>query len=184
MQKSNSKVINLGCRLNFFESEIIKNVLDKNHIQKKIIINTCAVTNQAVKKSLNEVRKASKDFPDHQIYVTGCASQIDEKSFRNLKNVTKVIDNNKKTEPENYLGETNKKKTNTFHFPYLDNFSSGRSRAILQVQQGCDHRCTFCIIPYGRGDAKSLPFNEIYKRTKSMIKKGYSVENLLDFPGH
>ena len=173
MSKRDSKVINLGCRLNFFESEVINNILETESIEKKIVINTCAVTNQAVKKSINEVKKASKKYPDHQILVTGCASQIDKKSFLNLKNVFKVIDNKTKTNPVNY---NNKISSNpdVFNFPYLENFSTNRSRAMLQIQQGCDHRCTFCIIPYGRGDSKSLPFDEISRRTSSILKKGYS----------
>ncbi len=173
MTKKNSKVINLGCRLNFFESEIIKNILEQKKIKKKIVINTCAVTNQALRKSLNEVKKASEEYPDHQIFVTGCASQIEEKSFFNLKNVSKIIDNKNKTQPESYTNESLKENDN-FNFPYLENFSSNRSRAILQIQQGCDHRCTFCIIPYGRGNSKSLSFDEIYKRTESILKRGYN----------
>ena len=108
MDKNKSKVINLGCRLNFFESEVIKNILKQNKIEKKIVINTCAVTNQAVRKSINEIKQASKKYPNHKIYVTGCASQIEEKSFSNLNNVVKVIDNSKKTQPESYLEEKEK----------------------------------------------------------------------------
>ena len=173
MDKNKSKVINLGCRLNFFESEVIKNILKQNKIEKKIVINTCAVTNQAVRKSINEIKQASKKYPNHKIYVTGCASQIEEKSFSNLNNVVKVIDNSKKTQPESYLEEKSISNNPPFNFPYSENFSSNRSRAMLQIQQGCDHRCTFCIIPYGRGDSKSLPFSEISKRAENIINKGY-----------
>ncbi len=173
MDKNKSKVINLGCRLNFFESEIIKNILDKNDIKKKIVINTCAVTNQAVKKSINEVKKASKDFPDYKIIVTGCASHIDKDLFSNLKNVTKIINNHKKTDSSNYTNDR-KSEIDSVSFPYLSNFSSDRSRGTLQIQQGCDHRCTFCIIPFGRGDSKSLEFKYILERTKKLIAKGYN----------
>ncbi len=173
MKKEDTKVINLGCRLNFFESEVIKNILNQENLEKKIVINTCAVTNQAVRKSVNEVKKASRKFPNYQIYVTGCASQVNEKVFSDLKNVHKIVDNKRKTLPESYIDQEIKEEKD-FNFPFLKDFSSSRTRAMLQIQQGCDHRCTFCIIPYGRGDSKSLPFDEINKRAERLIESGYS----------
>ncbi len=173
MKKEDTKVINLGCRLNFFESEVIKNILDQENLEKKIVINTCAVTNQAVRKSVNEVKKASRKFPNYQIYVTGCASQVNEKVFSHLKNVHKIVDNKRKTLPESYTDQEIKEEKD-FNFPFLKDFSSSRTRAMLQIQQGCDHRCTFCIIPYGRGDSKSLPFDQINKRAERLIESGYS----------
>ena len=173
MKKEDTKVINLGCRLNFFESEVIKNILNQENLEKKIVINTCAVTNQAVRKSVNEVKKASKNFPNYQIYVTGCASQVNEKVFSDLKNVHKIVDNKRKTLPESYTDQEIKEEKD-FNFPFLKDFSSSRTRAMLQIQQGCDHRCTFCIIPYGRGDSKSLPFDQINKRAERLIESGYS----------
>ena len=173
MKKEDTKVINLGCRLNFFESEVIKNILNQENLEKKIVINTCAVTNQAVRKSVNEVKKASRKFPNYQIYVTGCASQVNEKVFSHLKNVHKIVDNKRKTLPESYTDQEIKEEKD-FNFPFLKDFSSSRTRAMLQIQQGCDHRCTFCIIPYGRGDSKSLPFDQINKRAERLIESGYS----------
>ena len=173
MKKEDTKVINLGCRLNFFESEVIKNILNQENLEKKIVINTCAVTNQAVRKSINEVKKASRKFPNYQIYVTGCASQVNEKVFSDLKNVHKIVDNKRKTLPESYTDQEIKEEKD-FNFPFLKDFSSSRTRAMLQIQQGCDHRCTFCIIPFGRGDSKSLPFDEINKRAERLIESGYS----------
>ena len=173
MKKEDTKVINLGCRLNFFESEVIKNILNQENLEKKIVINTCAVTNQAVRKSINEVKKASRKFPNYQIYVTGCASQVNEKVFSDLKNVHKIVDNKRKTLPESYTDQEIKEEKD-FNFPFLKDFSSSRTRAMLQIQQGCDHRCTFCIIPYGRGDSKSLPFDQINKRAEKLIESGYS----------
>ena len=108
--KYNSKVINLGCRLNYFESEMIKNILEKNKINKKIVVNTCAVTNEAVRKSINEVKRASIKYPDHQIIVTGCASQIEKDVFNNLKNVSRIIDNKLKTQENIYLDSKQTKK--------------------------------------------------------------------------
>ena len=173
MKKEDTKVINLGCRLNFFESEVIKNILNQENLEKKIVINTCAVTNQAVRKSVSEVKKASRKFPNYQIYVTGCASQVNEKVFSDLKNVHKIVDNKRKTLPESYTDQEIKEEKD-FNFPFLKDFSSSRTRAMLQIQQGCDHRCTFCIIPYGRGDSKSLPFDQINKRAERLIESGYS----------
>ena len=173
MKKEDTKVINLGCRLNFFESEVIKNILNQENLEKKIVINTCAVTNQAVRKSINEVKKASRKFPNYQIYVTGCASQVNKKVFSDLKNVHKIVDNKRKTLPESYTDQEIKEEKD-FNFPFLKDFSSSRTRAMLQIQQGCDHRCTFCIIPYGRGDSKSLPFDQINKRAERLIESGYS----------
>ena len=160
--KNISKVLNLGCRLNYFESEMIKNILEKNKINKKIVINTCAVTNDAVKKSIKEVKKASIKYPDHKIIVTGCASLIEKDVFARLNNVSRIIDNKLKTQENVYLDEEHTDTEKIKEFPFIKNLSSSsRTRAMLQIQQGCDHRCTFCIIPFGRGDAKSLPFNEI-----------------------
>ena len=100
--KNMPKVINLGCRLNFFESEIIKDILVKENLDNTIVVNTCAVTNSAVLKSINEI-KTSKKFPNSKIIVTGCASQIDKKNLADLPNVTKIVDNKLKTEVKSYV---------------------------------------------------------------------------------
>ena len=100
--KEKTKVINLGCRLNFFESEVINDILSNKKHEKKIVVNTCAVTNNAVQKSLQEVRKLAKYHPDKEIIVTGCASQLEKGLFENLKNVSRIIDNKYKTVPDAY----------------------------------------------------------------------------------
>ena len=175
MKKSSnkSKVINLGCRLNFFESEIIENILKKEKDATKIVVNTCAVTNNAVQKSLQAVKKALKDYPDKQIIVTGCASQIEKERFKKLKKISKIVDNKVKTEPNSYISKK-QFKLEKFNFPSIDFLSTERTRAMLQIQQGCNHRCTFCIIPYGRGDAISLPFSEICKRVEKILSSGFN----------
>ena len=170
--KNTAKVINLGCRLNFFESEIIKDILVSKKIKNTIVVNTCAVTNSAVSKSINEIKKASKNFPNSKIIVTGCASQIDKKEFRNLPNVTKIIDNKMKTESKSYSDSENNE-FDKYKFPNFNNQISARTRATLQIQQGCDHRCTFCIIPFGRGDAVSLPLGDVNKRLRNIVSSGY-----------
>ena len=170
--KEKTKVINLGCRLNFFESEIIDGILSNKKHAKKIVVNTCAVTNNAVQKSLQEVRRLAKNYPDKEIIVTGCASQVEKNLFSNLKNVSRVIDNKQKTVPDAYefgkdLGEKK------YEFPELLNIKSKRTRATIQIQQGCNHRCTFCIIPYGRGDSLSLPVGEVSRRVEAVLKNGF-----------
>ena len=170
--KEKIKVINLGCRLNFFESEIINGILSNKKHAKKIVVNTCAVTNNAVQKSLKEVRRLAKNYPDKEIIVTGCASQVEKSLFSNLKNVSRIIDNKQKTVPDAYefgkdLGEKK------YEFPELLNIKSKRTRATIQIQQGCNHRCTFCIIPYGRGDSLSLPVGEVSRRVEAVLKNGF-----------
>ena len=170
--KEKTKVINLGCRLNFFESEIIDGILSNKKHAKKIVVNTCAVTNNAVQKSLKEVRRLAKNYPDKEIIVTGCASQVEKNLFSNLKNVSRVIDNKQKTVPDAYefgkdLGEKK------YEFPELLNVKSKRTRATIQIQQGCNHRCTFCIIPFGRGDSLSLPVGEVSRRVEAVLKNGF-----------
>tara|TARA_Y100000589_G_scaffold245366_1_gene233091 strand:+ start:247 stop:1491 length:1245 start_codon:yes stop_codon:yes gene_type:complete len=170
--KDKTKVINLGCRLNFFESEIIDGILSNKKHAKKIVVNTCAVTNNAVQKSLKEVRRLAKNYPDKEIIVTGCASQVEKSLFSNLKNVSRIIDNKQKTVPDAYefgkdLGEKK------YEFPELLNIKSKRTRATIQIQQGCNHRCTFCIIPYGRGDSLSLPVGEVSRRVEAVLKNGF-----------
>ena len=170
--KEKIKVINLGCRLNFFESEIIDGILSNKKHAKKIVVNTCAVTNNAVQKSLQEVRRLAKNYPDKEIIVTGCASQVEKSLFSNLKNVSRIIDNKQKTVPDAYefgkdLGEKK------YEFPELLNVKSKRTRATIQIQQGCNHRCTFCIIPYGRGDSLSLPVGEVSRRVEAVLKNGF-----------
>ena len=174
LNKTAPKVINLGCRLNFFESELIEGILTQKKHQKKIVVNTCAVTNSAVQKSIQEVKKLAKLFPDKEILVTGCASQVDKNLFRNLKNVKMIIDNKFKTLSEAYDSESKViNEYKEYKFPELKFLNTKRSRATVQVQQGCNHRCTFCIIPYGRGDSSSLPVGEISKRIELVLDKGF-----------
>ena len=172
-----SKVFNLGCRLNYFESGIIKKILDQNKVSKKIVINTCAVTNNAVKKSISEIRRVKKKYPNYEVYVTGCASQIEKEKFEALKEVDKVISNKYKTENFSYV-KTRKITQKDYKFPELFDGFTERTRASLQIQQGCNHRCTFCIIPFGRGEARSLPVGEISNRLKKLIQMGFKEVTL------
>ena len=179
MDKKNS-LINLGCRLNIYEGEIIKNHLNNNNIKNVTVINSCAVTAEAEKKVAYEIRKAKRTNPENKIIVTGCAAQIDPKKYHTLKEVDLVLGNKEKLlsdvwsnlnfskpiQVDNILSE---KKTVPSTIEKFD----GKSRAYIEIQQGCDHRCTFCIIPYGRGNNRSVPAGEIVERIKKIVSNGY-----------
>ena len=179
MNKKNS-LINLGCRLNIYEGEIIKNHIKNNNIKNVTVINSCAVTAEAEKKVAYEIRKAKRINPENKIIVTGCAAQINPKKYHNLKEVDLVLGNKEKL-LSNVWGELNfskpiqvddillEKKTVPSTIEKFD----GKSRAYIEIQQGCDHRCTFCIIPYGRGNNRSVPAGEIVERIKKIVNNGY-----------
>ena len=175
--KNNSNVINLGCRLNSYESEVIEKILEKNKIKNVTVINTCAVTNQAVRKSKREIKKAKKNNLKNKIIVTGCASQIDPTAFLNMSEVERIIDNQLKTNEQlykhNFTGLVDEVNGKLKRFPEAISNFNFKTRALLQIQQGCDHRCTFCIIPFGRGHSVSLPIGEIVKRTEKFLISGY-----------
>ena len=179
MNKKNS-LVNLGCRLNIYEGEIIKNHLNNNNIKNITIINSCAVTAEAEKKVAYEIRKAKRINPENKIIVTGCAAQINPEKYDAIEEVDLVLGNKEKLLPgvwnnlnfskpiqvEDILLE---KKTVPTSIEKFD----GKSRAYIEIQQGCDHRCTFCIIPYGRGNNRSVPAGEIVERIKKIVKNGY-----------
>ena len=175
--KNNSNVVNLGCRLNSYESEVIANILEKNEIKNVTVINTCAVTNEAVRKSKREIKKAKKKNLKNKIIVTGCASQIDPTAFLNMSEVERIIDNQLKTNEQlykhNFTGLVDEVNGKLKRFPEAISNFNFKTRALLQIQQGCDHRCTFCIIPFGRGHSVSLPIGEIVKRTEKFLISGY-----------
>ena len=179
MDKKNS-LINFGCRLNIYEGQIIKDHLNKNNIKNVTVINSCAVTAEAEKKVAYEIRKAKKNNPKNKIVVTGCAAQINPKKYETIKEVDLVLGNKEKLisnvwnnlnfaksiQVEDILLE---KKTVPNSIEKFD----GKSRAYIEIQQGCDHRCTFCIIPYGRGNNRSVPAGEIVERIKKIVNNGY-----------
>ena len=179
MNKKNS-LINLGCRLNIYEGEIIKNHLNNNNIKNITVIISCAVTAEAEKKVAYEIRKAKRINPENKIIVTGCAAQINPKKYHTLKEVDLVLGNKEKLLSDVW-GDLNfskpiqvddillEKKTVPSTIEKFD----GKSRAYIEIQQGCDHRCTFCIIPYGRGNNRSVPAGEIVERIKKIVNNGY-----------
>ena len=187
--KKDAEIITLGCRLNAYESDVMRGHARDAGLKNTVIINTCAVTNEAVRGSRYAVRKAKKDNPEASIVVTGCAAQIDPKAFADMPEVDRVIGNAEKMvaanfEPKVLLGgepiKVNDIMSVKENAPQLISGgnreltkSQSRTRAFLQVQNGCDHRCTFCIIPFGRGQARSTPAGEVVAHVKSLVQQGY-----------
>ena len=179
MNKTNS-LINFGCRLNIYEGEVIKSNLIKNSLKNITVINSCAVTAEAEKKVKYEIRRAKRNNPKNKIIVTGCAAQINPDEYKKLKEVDLVLGNKEKLQSEVWK-KLNFKKTiqvdnilleNETVSTKIENFE-GKSRAYVEIQQGCDHRCTFCIIPFGRGKSRSVPAGEVVNRIKNIVKKGF-----------
>ena len=176
---SKPKVKTFGCRLNFLESNLIEKHLEESALENVTVVNTCAVTNEAERQAKQFIRKAYKENPDSNIIVTGCASQINPENWIKMKEVTKIIGNSEKLDLSSWRPkETNKiefsnimnqtKAKNIYHQGY-----ENRQRAFLQIQQGCDHRCTFCIIPFGRGNNRSIPSDQIIENAKNLTNFGH-----------
>ena len=180
MLKKKSNIINLGCRLNIYEGEVIKSLVKKHNINNYIIINSCAVTNEAEKKVRNTIKKAKKLNPSKKIIVTGCAAQIYPLKYNQMSEVDLVIGNNEKMEERTWqnINRVDKVQVNNiFNVSSTQNHIiekfEGKSRAYIEIQQGCDHRCTFCIIPFGRGNNRSVPVGIIINRIKNLVKNNY-----------
>jgi len=182
------KFTTLGCRLNAYETEAMKELSRQAGLENAVVVNTCAVTAEAVRKARQEIRKLRRDNPDAPIIVTGCAAQTEPETFAVMSEVTQVIGNTEKMQPEtwqrmakgpDFIGTTEKvlvddimSVTETASH-LIDGFGT-RSRAYVQVQNGCDHRCTFCIIPYGRGNSRSVPAGVVVDQIKRLVDKGYN----------
>jgi threonylcarbamoyladenosine tRNA methylthiotransferase MtaB len=176
---SSPKVKTFGCRLNSYESEVMKNHLSSAGLNDVIVFNTCAVTQEAERQVKQAIRKAHRENPEKRIIVTGCASQISPEVYANIEGVDTIISNDKKLKPDTWenLDETSHITSNILEVKDIDtpiiNGFEGRARAIVQVQQGCDHRCTFCIIPYGRGNSRSVPVDEICNQINRLVEQGF-----------
>ncbi|WP_460273068.1 tRNA (N(6)-L-threonylcarbamoyladenosine(37)-C(2))-methylthiotransferase MtaB [Celeribacter sp. ULVN23_4] len=175
----------LGCRLNAYETEAMKELAEANGVENAVVVNTCAVTAEAVRKARQEIRKLRRENPEAKIIVTGCAAQTEPETFATMSEVDLVIGNTEKMQPEtwqsmgpNFIGDTERVQVNDImsvtetagHL--IDGF--GRHRAYVQVQNGCDHRCTFCIIPYGRGNSRSVPAGVVVDQIKRLVDKGFN----------
>ncbi len=180
------KFTTLGCRLNAYETEAMKELSQAAGLENLVVVNTCAVTAEAVRKSRQETRRLRRDNPQARIVVTGCAAQTEPETFAQMEEVDTVLGNTEKMQPEtwngmaaNFIGETEKVQVDDImsvtetagHL--IDGFGT-RSRAYVQVQNGCDHRCTFCIIPYGRGNSRSVPAGVVVDQIKRLVDRGYN----------
>ncbi|RAN31508.1 tRNA (N(6)-L-threonylcarbamoyladenosine(37)-C(2))-methylthiotransferase MtaB [Hyphomonas pacifica] len=180
---SSPQLITLGCRLNAYESEVMRGHAAEAGLNDAVIINTCAVTSEAVRSARQTIRRAAKDNPGAPILVTGCAAQIDPDMFAKMPEVTRVIGNHEKMQAETWkpadlLGGHEKVRVNDIMSvqetaAHLIDGMEGRARAYVQVQNGCDHRCTFCIIPYGRGNSRSVPAGEVVGQVKRLVETGH-----------
>lgn len=176
-----NQIITFGCRLNTFESEVIRDAMSKTGDDNIIVFNTCAVTKEAERQARQAIRKARKKNPDAKIIVTGCSAQISPEKYAAMPEVTKIIGNSEKLESASYLNINDSERVQVNDIMSVTETAShmvssfeGRVRAFVQVQNGCNHRCTFCIIPYGRGNSRSVPIGEVVAQVKKLVQAGYN----------
>ena len=184
--ENNIKFSTLGCRLNSYETESMRNMAGTVGLNNAVVINTCAVTHQAVSKSRQEIRRLKRENPNSTLIVTGCAAQIDPMGFSKMSEVDFVLGNSEKMRPEIWSNlasgapvESERVQVDDImsisetasHL--IDGFGT-RSRAYVQIQNGCDHRCTFCTIPFGRGNSRSVPAGIVVEQIKRLVQKGYN----------
>ncbi|AMK22142.1 MULTISPECIES: tRNA (N(6)-L-threonylcarbamoyladenosine(37)-C(2))-methylthiotransferase MtaB [unclassified Sphingobium] len=185
--KNAPQIITLGCRLNIAESEAIREIAGREMAgdrQDLIVVNSCAVTAEAVRQTRQAIRRARRDRPDARIMVTGCAAQTEPETFAAMAEVDAVIGNREKMEASHYAGMTNDlgaaEKVQVSDImavretaPHMASAFAEHARAFLEVQNGCDHRCTFCIIPYGRGNSRSVPAGAVIEKARFLVDAGY-----------
>ncbi|MEM7296550.1 MAG: tRNA (N(6)-L-threonylcarbamoyladenosine(37)-C(2))-methylthiotransferase MtaB [Pseudomonadota bacterium] len=173
---------NHGCRLNAYETKAMEELAQAAGLKSSVVVNTCAVTAEAMRKAKKDIRKLRRDHPDAQLIVTGCAAQIDPQGFAAMGEVDAVIGNSEKMRPETWVGlaqpdtepvQVNDIMSVTETAGHLIDGFGARSRAYVQVQNGCDHRCTFCIIPYGRGNSRSVPAGVVVDQIKRLVDRGF-----------
>jgi threonylcarbamoyladenosine tRNA methylthiotransferase MtaB len=168
-----NEVITFGCRLNAFESEVIRRAAAAAGLTGAVIVNTCAVTAEAERQARQAIRRARRRHPEAGIIVTGCAAEISPERYAALPEVDRVLDNRAKLRVQSYRqGEPPPADLAEGAAHLIDGFD-GKSRAFLQVQRGCDHRCTFCIIPYARGPSESVPIGVIVDQARHLVAAGY-----------
>jgi threonylcarbamoyladenosine tRNA methylthiotransferase MtaB len=174
------EIITFGCRLNSFESEIIRDHLRAAGMGDLVVVHTCAVTAEAERQARQAIRRARRNHPQARIVVTGCSAQIRPEAYAAMAEVDQVVGNADKLDgavwqglaarPRIVVRDIMTVRATAGHL--VDGFD-GRARAFVEVQQGCDHRCTFCIIPYGRGPSRSVPAGEVVKQTRRLVEAGY-----------
>ncbi|WP_249138055.1 tRNA (N(6)-L-threonylcarbamoyladenosine(37)-C(2))-methylthiotransferase MtaB [Phenylobacterium montanum] len=178
---SDLQVVTFGCRLNAYESEVIRARAAEDGLDKAIIFNTCAVTGEAVRQARQAIRKARRERPDARLIVTGCAAQIDPAAFAGMAEVDLVLGNAEKAAPGAYADQPDAPRVRVNDIMsvretagHLIDGLKDRARAYVEVQNGCDHRCTFCVIPYGRGNSRSAPAGEVVEQIRRLAAQGYA----------
>lgn len=179
-------VLTFGCRLNTVESEMMRRAAEDAGLGDVVLVNTCAVTGEAVRQARQAIRRARRERPGARILVTGCAAQTEPDTFADMPEVDLVLGNDQKLKVDAYrdaardfgIGQTERVKVNDIFSVretagHLIEGIEGRTRAFVQVQNGCDHRCTFCIIPYGRGASRSVPTGAVVEQVKRLVDNGY-----------
>lgn len=174
------KIVTFGCRLNTYESEVMRKFVD-DASEEVIVFNTCAVTAEAERQARQAIRKARRENPNVKIIVTGCSAQVNPETYTNMHEVDRVLGNEDKLQAHNFKFDTlNTEKAIVNDIMsvketagHLISSFNGKSRAFIQIQNGCDHRCTFCIIPFGRGNSRSVPMGDIVKQTQQLVENGY-----------
>ena len=178
-------VITFGCRLNTYESEVMRAEAEKAGLNNAVLVNTCAVTGEAVRQARQAIRRARRDNPHARIIVTGCAAQTESATFADMPEVDAVLGNEEKLKSTSYrrlpdfgVSAEEKLRVNDFMsvretVPQMVKLIDGHVRAFVQVQNGCDHRCTFCIIPYGRGNSRSVPMGAVVDQARKLTESGY-----------
>ncbi|MBR1648803.1 MAG: tRNA (N(6)-L-threonylcarbamoyladenosine(37)-C(2))-methylthiotransferase MtaB [Alphaproteobacteria bacterium] len=174
------EVVTLGCRINSFESEILKEKF--RNVDDLVIINTCAVTKEAERQCRQVVRKLRAQNPNSRIVVTGCAAQVNADSFAKMDEVDLVLGNKEKTALEQYIkGDLSEKSivgdimSYDGYDDYIITGFEGRHKAFVQIQQGCDHRCTYCIVPFARGANRSVPSDKILTQISTLLSQGFEA---------
>lgn len=180
MDKKAPELITFGCRLNTYESEVMRAHAKNAGIENAIIFNTCAVTKEAERQARQAIRRARKENPNAKIIVTGCSAQVNPEMYAEMDEVDRIIGNDLKLKAETWgLSGEEKVLVNDIMSVretagHLIEGVEGHARAFIQVQNGCDHRCTFCIIPYGRGNSRSVPMGEIVDQVRKLTAAGYN----------
>ena len=182
---SGVEVITFGCRLNIYESEVMRSQAEAAGLNNAILVNTCAVTGEAVRQARQAIRRARRDNPHARIIVTGCAAQTEKQTFAEMAEVDAVLGNEEKLKAASYralpdfgVSAEEKLRVNDIMSvrhtaPQMVRRIDGHVRAFIQVQNGCDHRCTFCIIPYGRGNSRSVPMGAVVDQARNLVDSGY-----------
>ena len=170
-------IVTFGCRLNIAESEVIRREAAAAGIDNAVVVNTCAVTSEAVKQARQNIRRIRRERPDARIVVTGCAAQAEAATFAAMPEVDRVLGNEEKLDARAWRGDARVAVGDIMAATTLTAHGvdaiDGHTRAFVQVQNGCDHRCTFCIIPFGRGNSRSLPIDDVVAQARRLTGNGY-----------